>query len=352
MMRCDAPPPRFLHRIKQHVVLIRYDDRLQLLDLKAGKMERLLKAEEPSDLVRTDGDTIYFLRQTVRCESYGYRLKTLDGKTVLDEWYRPRDRLCAYTAGDAPKTAELAEPFIEAVLQHDEEGFWVVTAETQPRLLHLTTHGRITDMLPWQADWAVCEAKFLLSPDARHIALSILRMDQDFHGCRDLVVMSREKKAILKTVRDVDLRNSILDSSTPSIRMEWLGRNTLQFGTNFSFNGQVLNVDTSAISESSASKPDLRQVTADQRVVAGKFETTFGQVWFGHDKELAGSVLNAKGDWVSACLEFSPDAQWAALTSSDLDCVVVLDGEKRSRRRLIDGWCSDLEWLGGWGVKP
>ncbi|MCX6852685.1 MAG: hypothetical protein NTY98_27665 [Verrucomicrobia bacterium] len=351
VMRCDVPLPNFLHRISQQGVLIRYHDRLQLLDLKAGKMERLLKTDDQSDLVRADGTTLYVLQQTVPRESSGYRLKTQDGKTVLDEWHRPKDRLCAYFAGDVPKTVELAEPLIEAVLQHDAEGFWVVTAETPPRLLHVSTQGVITDALPWQADWAVCEAKFSLSPDARHMALSILRTDQDFHERRDLVVMSREKKAILQTVRDIDLRNSLLSGSTPSLQLAWLDRSTLRFGSYFFSSWQVLNVETLAITKFDPTAV-LQREPSDPRIVVGKFETTHGRVWFGKDTELAGSVLNAKGNWVSSCLEFSPDSAWAALASPELDSVVVLDGENRTRRKLIDGWCYDLRWLGAPGEKP
>ncbi|WP_395753075.1 hypothetical protein [Prosthecobacter sp.] len=349
VIHCNVPLPRFLHRISRHEVLIRYEDRLQLLDLKAGKMTPLLKTKDQSDLVRADGDTLYLLQHTVPRESYGYRLETRDGKTVLDEWYRPKDRLFAYFAGEVPKTAELAEPLIEAILQQDAAGFWVVTAETKPRLLHLSPQGKITEELPWQADWAVCEAKFLLSPDSRHIAFSILRTDQDFHSCRDLVVMSREKKTVIKTVSDIDLRSSslMLGSATPSLQLAWLDRSHLQFQLMLGFQGEVLDVETLAVAKS-----DLKalhpQEPRDKRQVVGKFETTFGRVWFGKDTELAASVLDAKGDWVSSCLEFSPDSSWAALASPDLDCVVVLDGEKRRQRRLIDGWCYDLGWLDGW----
>jgi hypothetical protein len=351
VIRCNVPLPKFLHRISQHGVLIRYDDRLQLLDLKAGKMEQLLKADDQSDLVRADGSTLYVLQQTVPRESYGYRLKTKDGKTVLDQWHRPKDQLCAYFAGDAPKTVELLEPLIEAVLQHDAAGFWVVTAEKTPRLLHLSTQGAITDTLPWQADWAVCEAKFSLSPDARHIAFSILRTDQDFHGLRDLVVMSREKKAIIQTVRDIDLRNSFLSSSTPSLQLAWLDRSTLRFGSYFFSSWQVLNIETLAITKfDPASAP--KQESSDHRNVVGKFETTHGKVWFGKDTDLAASVLDARGRWVSSCLEFSPDSAWAALASPVLDGVVVLDGEKKERRKLIEGWCYDLRWLGAANTVP
>lgn len=352
VMRCDVPLPDFLHRISQHVVLIRYDYRLQLLDLKAGKMERLLSSEDQSDLVRADGNRLYVLQQTVPPDSSGYRLKTKDGKTVLDEWHRPKDRLCAYLAGEARKTVELAEPLIEAVLHHDAEGFWVVTAETKPRLLHLTTQGAITDELSWQADWATCEAKFSLSPDARHIALSILRTDQDFHRFRDLVVMSREKKAIIQTVRDIDLRSSslILSSSTPSLPLDWLDRSHLSFLMGFNFKAQVLDIETQAITSSDLT-PAVPQ-ERDPRKAIGKFETAHGRVWFGKDTELAGSVLDAKGRWVSSCLEFSTDSGWAALSSPDLDGVLVLEGEKKNRRKLIEGWCYDLHWLAASGEKP
>lgn len=353
VMRCNVPQPDFLHRISRRVVLIRYDYKLQLFDLKAGKMERLLKSEDQGDFVRADGNTVYVLQHTVPRESYGYRLKTQDGKTVLDEWYRPRDRLCAFTAGDAQKIVELAGFLIEAILQHDAEGFWVVTAETQPRLLRLSPQGEITDELPWQVEWAACEAKFSLSPDARHIALSILRTDQDFHRSRDLVVMSREKKAIVKTVRDINLTTSslLLGSSTPSLQLEWLDRSTLRFILGFSFKGQVLNIETEAITELDQT-PLQQRKSSDSREVVGKFETTHGKVWFGKDADLAASVLNAKGRWVSSCLEFSPDSAWAALASPVLDGVVVLDGEKKARRKLIEDWCYDLHWLAASGAKP
>ena len=353
VMRCNVPLPDFLHRISRQVVLIRYDYRLQLFDLKAGKMERLLKSEDQGDFVRADGNTVYVLQHTIPRESYGYRLKTMDGKTVLDEWYRARDRLCAFTAGDVPKILELAGFLIEAILQHDAEGFWVVTAETQPRLLHLSPQGEITDALPWQADWVACEAKFSLSPDARHMALSILRTDQDFHRSRDLVVMSREKKAIIKTVRDINLTNSsfTLSSSTPSLQLAWLDHNTLRFILGFSFKGQVLNIETQAITESDQTRLQ-QQKSPDPREVVGKFETTHGKVWFGKDADPAASVLDAKGRWVSSCLEFSPDSAWAALASPVLHGVVVLDGEKKTRRKLIEDWCYDLHWLAASGAKP
>ncbi len=346
VIHCNVPLPHFLHRLSRHEVLIRYDYRLQLLDLKAGKMTQLLKTKDQSDLVRADGNTLFLLQHTVPQESYGYRLETRDGKTVLDGWHRPKDRLLAYFAGEVPKTVELAEPLIEAILHHDAAGFWVVTAETKPRLLHLSPQGKITDELPWHADWAVCEAKFLMSPDARHIAFSILRTDQDFHSCRDLVVMSREKKTIIKTVSDIDMRSSSLmfGSATQSLQLAWLDRSHLQFRLMLGFEGEVLDVETLAVTKSDL-KALYPQEPRDKREVVGKFETTFGKVWFGKDTELAASVLDAKGDWVSSCLEFSPDSSWAALASPDLDCVVVLDGEKRSRRKLIDGWCYDLGWL-------
>lgn len=351
VMRCNVPLPDFLHRISQQVVLIRYDDRLQLLDLKAGKMERLLKSDDESGLVRAEGNTVYFVQQTAPPKSHGYRLKSQDGKTVLDQWPRPKDRLCSYFAGDASLTVELAEPLIEGVLQHDAEGLWVVTAEAVPQLLHVSVQGVITDVLPWQADWAVGLARVSLSPDGRHLAFSILRTDQDFHGRRDLVVMSREKKAIIQTVRDIDLSTSVLASVAPSLDLNWLDRSTLRFGRSLFSRGQILNVETLAIGMSEPA-PATGREESERRTVVGKFETTFGKAWFGKDSELAGSVLNAKGNWVSACLEFSSDGGWAALTSRGPDSVVVLDGEKRSRRRLIEGWCYDLRWLAAPGMKP
>jgi hypothetical protein len=346
LMRCDGPLPDFLHRISRQDVLIRYDDRLQILNLKVGKMQRLLKGEELSDLVRVDGDDIYLLKHSMSRKSFGYQLKTLNGKTVLDVWHRPKDRLCAFTAGEFPKIVEFAEPLIEAVLRHDEAGFWVVTSETQPRLLHLSKQGAITDTLPWQSDWAACEAKFSLSPDAKYIALSILRTDQDFHRSRDLVVMSCDKKAIIHTVRDFDVALPLHFSSTPSLQLVWADKRILRFGSDYKPKWQVLDVETLAVTKSDQTPAEPQQ-SPKLRTVVGRFETTHGKVWFGKDTAVAASVLDAKGHWVSSCLEFSPDSAWAALASPELDGVVVLDGENRSRRKLIEGWCYDLHWLTG-----
>ena len=107
---------------------------------------------------------------------------------------------------------------------------------------------------------------------------------------------------------------------------------------------------TQAITESDQTPTAPQE--RDPRKAAGSFETAHGRVWFGKDSALAGSVLDAEGRWVSSCLEFSPDSGWAALSSPDLDGVLVLDGAQRSKRQLIEGWCYDLQWLAAASRKP
>ncbi len=333
-----------LHRLTRDLTVIKSASDCYLWDMAKGLATPLWSGEDQTSLLKVEGGKIFFLRRLRPDPISGMKLKSgKNGKTVAEDWFRPRDKVCTLTPGDKAGAVELAVPALEHFVETGPAGIWAVTADEPRKLCFIANDGTVTEIIPFDRHWVASETHPVFSPARDYLALSVLHDEQDFHSERELIVVDVKRKVVTHVSHDVSIDNW---GAYPSpIKMTWLDATHLLFGDGK--NGQVLDAPSAVLSaptevQRKAVAPS--QVPAPARERKGLFDSAFGKIWFAGDKELAGSVLDKDGVGVRD-MEISKDGKWAAFCDPDSDEVFLLDGANRRKQRLVSGWAYGIKWL-------
>jgi hypothetical protein len=342
--------PKFLHRVDSDRVLISILDRCQVLNMPTAILEPLWPGDDQTKFIKGEGDSTFFLYRSVPDPKKGIKIeKNNTGVAVATDWYRPRDFLYVAKIGHTTSREVLYEQALETICLIDDSGFWAITADEPRELIRLTNGGEVASAIRIESNWIAEWIEIVPSPDGKFLALSVLRNDQSFNDRRDLVLARVSDGKLLNRVNDV-VTNIWLSSITQPINMNWLDSNRLFFkNLNLEtpkLGSMVLDANQLAVRKPTpAEQLAANPAESDQRERVGHFETEFGKVWFAGDTEPAGNVLNKKGIHESAELKLSDDGRWAAFSAPFTKGVFVLDGEKRSKHKVLEGWIYGLWWL-------
>lgn len=342
--------PTFLHRADVDRVLISISDRCQVLNLPTATLEPLWPGDDQTKFLKADGDKTFFLHRTVPDPHKGVEIEMNNaGVAVATDWYRPRDILCVGKLGHTTSREVLHEQALERVFLLDDRGFWAISADEPRHLIRLTNQGEVSSAIRIESNWIAEWIDIAPSPDGKFLALSVLRSDQAFQSRRDLVLLGVSDGTLLHRVNDVVTAKPYW-SSAASIAMKWLDSTRVFFGSPVleeeGGGCRVLDVTQLAVRKpTSEERLAASPATRTERILVGSFETEHGKVWFAGDKDPAGNVLNSKGIHESAELELSDDGLWAAFSSPSTKGVFVLDGTRKTKRKVMDEWIYRLNWL-------
>ena len=138
------PNPRPLKRLTTREILIEYQHQLQLVDLPTAVVTPLLEGTEQNKLVATEGKTIYFLKRLLpeTIKDMGISLTTgKEDKTVVEKYFRPRDVLFRYEVGTESGAKKVSPIVIEHLLDVNDDGFFVITADKPQKLARIGRDG-------------------------------------------------------------------------------------------------------------------------------------------------------------------------------------------------------------------
>src|SRR5213075_637557 len=86
---------------------------------------------------------------------------------------------------------------IERVLGIEKDSFWVITAGANRKLCKISKTGRREEIVGMDEHWVAPEIHYSFSPGGKHLALSALHDQHDFHKERELVVIDLQRKRVV-----------------------------------------------------------------------------------------------------------------------------------------------------------
>jgi len=348
------PNPRNLRRLDDEQVLFDYKNQLHLAALSTARITPLLAGNEQTKFVSLESDTIFFFKRSVpeKTSDLGIALTTgKDQKTVVENYFRPRDFLFRHKVGGDGSKA-VSPVAIETLLETNEKGFLVITANQPQQIALISREGKLTKICPFDSRWIATMTTHAFSPSGDFLALSILASDQDFHEERTLLVCDLRKGGVSFTDRNIPLGPSLFSGRSNFLDLVWRTDHVLQYGGVFALLGKegeqprFVNLSTGKplIKETQSKLPAAVVEEIPERERRGEFELKFGEVYFPGEEKPIASVLNEKGVGTRD-LAVDSKGSLAAYSERRDDRIYLINGTARSKMSIHSGWAHDLKWL-------
>jgi len=321
-----------------------------LLDLSTGKETLLKNSSKEIEVISVEHGKVYFLEMQKPQGSSGYKLKKGDNdSTVIEDYFRPDNILRVLDPKNSPESAKLAELQIEQVLFEDDDRFIVVSAGQDGRnrnLCSVKKSGGAETICPFPDFWVASLTRIEFSPNRKRVAVTAAHEKNDFHESRELMVVDLHKKKVVSKASKLKPLPMIFCSVPPSLFLNWADNDLLY----------AMSADEFAIDLNTGKPPTKereREVVAavkneehqseGARESIGFFEVVHGQAFYKGDKKPVADVLDASGAKVRD-LAVDCNGKWLAFASSD-SALCLVDGEKKKKRTLMQGWTYDIQWL-------
>lgn len=371
------PPARALvtdgnHTVRARVgrgvllVAVHGPTRLFRLDLERGEA-RSLFGDAIADLVSLDGTRVFLVESLAR-HDIGYRLaesteSKKGGAVAIESAPRPAERLLVVDDAASPEAAARplagASPFV-AILAETRDLFFVVREEPIA-LVAIPKDGsgeRVIATLPDDLVPTLMTAD--VSPSGRLVGVGAADRS-DFFGHRHLFVADVEKGGIVFEKRRIPVAVSKFSSQSPSLVFTWLDDERLRYSESRSTaiepdaawvdiripSGEVLATTPRGPVGLWHDKP-LRDgeaaaapVESDRRS-EGLFDLEPGRLFYRGEKSPLLDTVDARGQMTWAEISVSRDGRYAAFR--DQNGAVIADGESKSTRVALPGWCYALHW--------
>ncbi|YCM42315.1 hypothetical protein V2O64_13470 [Verrucomicrobiaceae bacterium 227] len=353
------PNPRPLKRLTTREILIEYQHQLQLVDLPTAVVTPLLEGTEQNKLVATEGKTIYFLKRLLpeTIKDMGISLTTgKEDKTVVEKYFRPRDVLFRYEVGTESGAKKVSPIVIEHLLDVNDDGFFVITADKPQKLARIGRDGTLTEIGPFDSRWVAKMTTHAFSPKGDYLALAILTAEQDFHEERTLIVCDLKKNKVCFSDPNVPLGPNMFSGRSNFLDLTWRTDEILQYCGPFAhawaevgkkgIEIRFANVEKQVPldKEAESKLPAISLEEEPELTKLGRFELKFREVYYPGEKIPIASGLDEEGVGVRD-LDVDSKGQWAAYSERKDDQVYLIDGKNRTKKAIHSGWAHDFEWL-------
>lgn len=366
------PPERALvtngnHTVRGRVgrgvllVAVHGPTRIHRLDLEKGEAHPFL-GDTTTELVSLDVRRA-FLTEALRRPEIGYRLKeSADGAVAVESAPRPAERLLVVddcgAAGAVARPIAGGSPFV-AILAETRDRFFVVRDEPHA-LVAIAKDGsgeRVVAELPSDLVPTLMTAE--PSPSGRLVAIGAADRG-DFFDHRHLFVADAEKGGIVYEKRGVFVRVSMLSSQSPSLAFTWLAEDRLRYSESRPGplepeaawvdirvpSGEVLATTPRGPVGLRHPKPlrddEPEEPAPGARTTRGLFDLEPGRLFFRGEREPILDTVDVRGQVTWAEIAISSDGRFAAFRGKD--GAMIADGESKSTRLAVPGWCYALQW--------
>lgn len=351
LWRGDIPRPLIGERVTKDQLLIDYKDGMHLVDLSTGAVTPLLAGKDGTRFIEAEGGTIYFTRNTVPDPLRGYDLETGEnGKTVVKNYSRDRNLIYRYELGEAAEAQQVSSIYVEKLLAVDKDGFWVITADEPQQILRISRRGAATAIGDFDSQWVACATTHEFSPDRRYLALGVLHRQQDFHEERTLVICDLKDNRAVFTDADIPLGPNLFSGRSMFLDLSWRSPIILACGGPFASleieGGETRFVDASRrarLDEAASNFPPPVSEEPPARTRTGLLEVAHGEIYFPGTSKPIASALDERNTQVTD-MDTSADGHWGAYCDPTTDAVYLIDGAKREKIKLLNGWSYGVVW--------
>ncbi len=344
------PRPRPIARLSRDVVLIERLSQHHFLNLRTGETTPLVGPGAETEFLANGPGGMFFLKQSVGggSSSGSMRLgrsETDPNITVVKDYDRPKHLLYRYdvNATIEEKTRLLSTVGIERVLHHEGGNSWVISSGDEEhkgrKLCKLGRDGSLNELIGIDDHWVASMVGFHLSPSGNYLALTALHDQHDFHGERELTIVDLGKKRVAYSrERITDLFGGF--GNGPSLFVRWHGISLLSVGWSelVDLSGPEVTVKPFPDDPSELLGPVLSRETT------GFFDHEHGLLFFHGDEEPVANVLSSP-QAKSSDLELDERGEWAAFVPIHERGIYLVDGRKKQKSLLLEGWCYGLRWL-------
>lgn len=339
IMREDIHSPRLVGRVSKNIVVWDYKSQLFTANLAKGTISPLLQEKGDNVLVAIESDRIYFLKRLVSDSMHGVELNHReDGKSVPRSWFRARDVLYEYKIDRSTPARPVSPLVFEHFFEAAPDGFWGITSESPHKVVRIDRKGTVHEEFDLGADWVLWRTVHQFSPTRRYLALSFNHREQDFPSNRTLLICDLQEKRIAYQDRKVSVPQGL--SMSPSLSLNWLNDSLLRYDVWFS--GGVVDAQKSEKLDQAAAAKFLHRLPNEPADKFFRWEKG-GLLYFAGGDEPVANVLD--GDVIVGEITISPDEKWAASDGTNGAGVTFIDGVKKKKRVIIDGWGYQLHWL-------
>lgn len=346
--RGEAPPfARPVALVQKQTVVFELDDRIFLLDLKTGKTTNLRETKNQVEVVSVEHGKVYFVEHQERQKSFGFKLGTGDDdKTVVEDYFRPRDVLYVCNTTKPSRAKKLADLKIEKILLEDDKHFWAVTFASTGRgrkICKISKSGGGEVVAPFPNGWVASLANIKLSPKKKYLAVASIHEKHDFHTERELIVVGLNKKEIV--LSKSALKNKIrFGCCNTNIGLDWPNDNVLFFDGALGFAFDITTGEKATVAQVEALRAATYSSDIKEKERIGFFDLSHGEAFLKGEEKPIASVLDESGAMVRD-LVIDEKGLWVAFASVKNSELFLVDGQTQKKNSVTTGWTYDLQWL-------